>query len=269
MSAAIDDTAYEIYALKYAERDARRPEHFLGGDPHDTPMPMDYFVWVVSGGGRTWVVDTGFEQTDADGRGRRMLRSVTEALATIGVTAGTVRDVIITHLHYDHIGGFGQFPDARFHVQDREVAYATGRQMSRASLSQAFTADHIARFVHAVFAGRVVFHDGDAELASGLTVHHIGGHTDGLQVVRVRTRVGWVVLASDAVHYYENLELGRPFPFVYSVGDMLEGFDTMRGLVDDDRFIVPGHDPAVFDRYQPVSDSVAGIAVRLDVDPSR
>lgn len=258
---------HEVCAVKYAERDARRGDHFLGGDPHDAPMPMDYFVWVVRGGGRTFVIDTGFEQRDADVRGRRLLRSVTDALAVVGVGASAVPDVVITHLHYDHVGGFDQFPSARFHVQDREVAYATGRHMTHENLAHAFTAEHVARFVEAVFGGRVVFHDGDAELAPGVSIHHVGGHTDGLQVVRVHTAVGWIVLASDATHFYENLESGRPFPFVYSVGDLLEGFTTMRRLADDERFIVPGHDPAVLDRYPAFGPGTEGVAVRLDVEP--
>ena len=263
-----DLVCYEVCAVKYAERDGRRSEHFLGGDPHDAPMPMDYFVWVVRGGGRTFVVDTGFEQSDADARGRRLLRSVSDALAVVDVDASTVADVVITHLHYDHVGGFAQFPQAQFHVQDREVAYATGRYMAFANLAHAFDSDHIAAFVHEVFAGRVVFHDGDADLAPGLSVHHLGGHTDGLQVVRVHTEVGWIVLASDGTHFYENIESGRPFPFVYSVGDLLVGYATLRRLADHDRLVVPGHDPAVFDRYPPYSTAARGVAVRLDVEPT-
>ena len=93
-------------------------------------MPMDYFVWAVVGHDRTWVIDTGFDVGDAERRGRRLVRSVSEALALIGVDAATATDVVITHLHYDHVGGFAQFPAARFHVQDREMAYATGRHMT-------------------------------------------------------------------------------------------------------------------------------------------
>jgi len=254
---------YDIYAVKYAERDARRPEHFLGGDPHDVPMPMDYFVWVVSGGGMTWVVDTGFGEDDAARRGRRLVRSTTEALATVGVDAAGVTDVVLTHLHYDHAGGWDQFPEARFHVQDREMAFATGRHMSRPALNQPFTADHVAELVRAVYAGRVVFHDGDEDLAPGLSVHLIGGHTDGLQVVRVETAPGALVLASDASHYYENMETGRPFPIVFDVGAMVQGYDTLRRLASTPEAIVPGHDPLVLDRYPPAAAGLEGIAVRL------
>jgi hypothetical protein len=126
---------YRVYALKYAERDARRAEHFIGGDPHDAPMPMDYFVWAIVGDDATWVVDTGFGADDADRRRRRLLRSSAEALATIGIDAATVTDVIITHLHYDHAGGIAPLPRARFHLQDREMAFATGRHMTRPALN--------------------------------------------------------------------------------------------------------------------------------------
>jgi len=259
------DVVHEVYAVRYARRDARRPEHFLGGDPHDAPMPMDYFVWAVTGPAGSWVIDTGFDKADAEKRGRNLLRPAAEALEMVGVDAARATDVVVTHLHYDHIGGFGQFPNARFHLQDREMAYATGRHMGEHGLSHAFEAEHIAQMVHRVFEGRVVFHDGAVELADGLELHHVGGHTDGLQVVRVRTRVGWLVLASDAAHYYENMEAGRPFPIVFNVGDYLQAYRTIRGLVDDPRQIVPGHDPLVLERYPAAAQGFEGEAVRLDV----
>jgi len=240
---------YRVFALKYAERDARRAEHFIGGDAHDGPMPMDYFVWAVIGADATWVVDTGFGEYDAARRRRRLLRSAAEALATVGIDAATVTDVILTHLHYDHAGGVGQFPAARFHLQDREMAFATGRHMTRSALNHPFTVDHIAELVRSVHDGRVVFHAGDDELADGLSVHLIGGHTDGLQVVRVRTDRGWLVLASDASHYYENMESGRPFPILYDLGAMVEGWQTLQRLASSPDAVIPGHDPSVLERY--------------------
>ncbi len=261
------DDGYEVFAVRYAYREASRAEHFIGGDPHDGPMAMDYFVWAVVGKKRTWIVDTGFTAADAEARGRTLLRTAAEGLAALGIDAATAEDVILTHLHYDHIGGFDQFPNARFHLQDSEMAYATGRHMATPALGHAFTADHIAAMVHRVFAGRVVFHDGAVELAPGLSLHHVGGHTQGLQVVRVKTRRGWLVLASDASHFYENMEAGRPFPIVYNVGDMLGAFGTMRGLAESPGHIVPGHDPLVMERYPAADPALEGIAVRLDAEP--
>ncbi|MDH3678392.1 MAG: N-acyl homoserine lactonase family protein [Acidimicrobiia bacterium] len=259
---------HEIYALKYAERSARRPEHFLGGDPHDEPMDMDYFVWAIVGPDATWVVDTGFDTLDAERRSRTLVRSVADALASVDVAATKVDDVILTHLHYDHVGGFAQFPAARFHLQDDEMSYATGRHMAQPAIGHAYTADHIADLVHLVHGGRVVFHDGDTDLAPGISVHLVGGHTEGLQVVRVSTAIGWVVLASDASHYYENMRSGRPFPIVYHLGDMLEGHRRCFELASSPEYVVPGHDPRVFDRYPPARPGLEGIAARLDLEPT-
>jgi glyoxylase-like metal-dependent hydrolase (beta-lactamase superfamily II) len=257
---------YRVYALKYAERVGRRAEHFLGGDPHDGPHPMDYFVWAIVGAGRAYVVDTGFEHEEAQIRGRKLLRTAGAALAAVGIDAATATDVIVTHLHYDHVGGFGQFPAARYHLQDREMAYATGRHMAHRAIAHAYTAGQVAGMVRHVFAGRVAFHDGDAELAPGISLHLLGGHTMGMQAVRVKTRIGWIVLASDAAHYYENFETGRPFYIVHDLGAVLEGYARLKALADDPRFVVPGHDPLVCQYY---AAEPGGIAYRLDVEPRR
>src|SRR5688572_31128166 len=100
---------YEVFALRYATRDAQRRDHFIGGDPHDGPMPMDYFVWVAIGPERTFVVDTGFTAEVAAKRGRSILRCPVEALKLLGVDGEAVQDVILTHLHYDHVGNFHKF----------------------------------------------------------------------------------------------------------------------------------------------------------------
>ena len=121
--------------------------------------------------------------------------------------------------------------------------------------------------VRNVFAGRVSFNDGTAEIAPGITVHLVGGHSMGLQFVRVLTKRGWVVLASDASHLYANMETANPFPIVYNVGEMVDGYARLRELVDSDDHIVPGHDPKVLERYPAVSGELEGIAVRLDVAP--
>ncbi len=259
---------YEVYALKYAERQARRPEHFIGGDPHDQPMDMDYFVWAIVGPDSTWIVDTGFDRLDAARRQRTLVRSVTEALATIDLDAASVDNVILTHLHYDHVGGFAQFPRATFHLQDDEMGYATGRYMTHHGFSNAYTPDHVADLVHLVYDQRVSFIDGDAALAPGLSVHLVGGHTKGLQVVRVATALGWLVLASDASHFYENMETGRPFPIAFNLGPMLEGHRRCYQLASSAEAVIPGHDPRVFDLFPPARPGLDGIAVRLDIEPT-
>ena len=115
---------YELFAIRYAMREAKRSDHFIGGDPHDAPMAMDYFLWVAKGPERTFVIDTGFTAEVAAKRGRRHLRDPIEALKLVGVDGDSVQDVILTHLHYDHVGNFHRFPAAQFHLQEPELHYA-------------------------------------------------------------------------------------------------------------------------------------------------
>jgi len=146
------------------------------------------------------------------------------------------------------------------------MAYATGRYMATEFFAGAYEEEEVVAMVRNVYAGRVAFYDGDAELAPGLSVHHVGGHTRGLQVVRLWTRVGWLVLASDASHYADNMNSGRPFPVVFNVGQMIDGWQRLHTLVDDPQHIIPGHDPDVMHWYQAPDPSLEGIVVRLDAE---
>jgi glyoxylase-like metal-dependent hydrolase (beta-lactamase superfamily II) len=258
---------YEVYAIRYARRDARRGEHFIGGDPHDAPMPMDYFVWLIRSAEGSIVVDTGFTAEVAARRKREYLRSPKAGLALLGVSADAVREVVITHMHYDHVGTFLDFPQATFNLQDAEMRFVTGRHMRHARFARSFEVEDVVGMLRMLYKDRLRFHQGSAALAPGISLHHIGGHTPGLQAVRVHTRRGWVVLASDASHYYEHMEEGRGFPTMYNLGDALEGYDRLRRLASSPQHVIPGHDPLVMARYPAVSSALEGIAVRLDVMP--
>jgi glyoxylase-like metal-dependent hydrolase (beta-lactamase superfamily II) len=258
---------YELFAIRYATRSGKRADHFIGGDPHDAPMPMDYFVWVAVSAERAFVIDTGFTAEVAKKRGRTFLRDPIEALKLVGVDGDSVQDVILTHLHYDHVGNFHRFPAAQFHLQEPEMHYATGRHMRYPRLAHSFEVEDIVGMVRLNFARRVLFYNGGAELAPGITLHPVGGHSMGLQFVRVHTRRGWVVVASDVTHFYENMDTGRPFTTAFNIGLMLEGFDALRAAAPSPAHIVPGHDPLVMKRYPPPKPELDGIVVRLDVAP--
>jgi glyoxylase-like metal-dependent hydrolase (beta-lactamase superfamily II) len=259
---------FEVLALRYATVSGRwQAENVIGADPHEAGEDLDYFVWVIRNDAHIFVVDTGFAEDAARQRGRTLLRRPSQSLRTVGVDAAEVSDVIITHLHYDHAGTLADFSSARFHVQDRELRFATGRCMCHPVLRHSYDVEDTVAMVRNVYAGRVVFHDGDSELAPGLSLHRIGGHTAGMQVVRVWTRRGWVVLASDAAHLYRNLGERKPFPIVANVVEMMEGHGTMLRLAGSPDHVIPGHDPDVMRRYPPPFASAAGLAARLDVPP--
>lgn len=264
------DEKYAVYAIKYAELSRRTCENFTDGDPHDTSlMPLNYYVWAIVGQDRTVVVDTGFGAAVGSKRGRVITHPVAEGLSAVGIDHAEVTDVVITHLHYDHAGNDELFPQATYHLQDDEMRYATGRCMCHHEISKAFEADDVARMVGRVFDGRVQFHDGDETLAPGISVHRIGGHTMGLQAVRVSTERGAVVLASDASHFYAHMETGRVFPIVYNVGELLDGYKRLQSLASSGRHIIPGHDPLVIERFAPASDATANWIARVDTAPQR
>jgi glyoxylase-like metal-dependent hydrolase (beta-lactamase superfamily II) len=255
---------HEIYAVRYAHHDRKAHDNYILGDPHDILQPLAYFVWVIKGAETTYVVDTGFDQAMAEKRGRRITRPVGEGLMAIGVKPDAVTDVVISHLHYDHCGNHTLFPRARYHLQDREMAYATGRCMCHAHQRIPFEIDDVTAMVRRVFDERVVFHNGAELLAPGLSVHHIGGHSMGLQCVRVATRRGQVVLAADASHLYAHIDEGRVFPVCYSVAETLEGYATIKKLADSPGHIIPGHDPDVLKRYPAAAPGLEDWIVRLD-----
>lgn len=259
---------YKIFCINYGFHERRASENFIGGDEHDGPMPINFYVWAVMGAGRTFLVDTGFRPEVAVHRHRNITRPVPEGLKQVRIDPREVNDVIITHMHYDHAGNLDMFPNARLHVQDAEVEFVTGRCMTHTALRRPFEQEDVLTLIRANFAGKVQFHDGDEEIAPGLSLHRIGGHTKGLQAVRVWTQRGWVVLASDASHFYANMREGRPFPIVYNVQEMLDGHRRLTTLAESPDHVIPGHDPLVQARYP---KAIAGLddIVRLDLEPAR
>ena len=277
-----DPEAYEVYAIRYCNRAGRdAKETFLTtawSDPsHDFTADCSYYVWLVRNENRTVLVDTGFGRDELARRQQHAggwwrpdyALSPAEGLARLGIDAAGITDVIISHLHYDHAGTTDDFPAATFHLQEAEMRYATGRHMRRPGLRSAYAIEDVVGMIRRLYRGRVHFVDGDVELAPGISLHLVGGHTPGIQAVRVLTRRGWVVLASDATHFYANVEGRTPYPIVFNVGDMLDGFDRLNELASTPSHIIPGHDPLVMDWYPPPSTALQGVTVRLDQEERR
>lgn len=262
----IHPPVYEVYALRYASMERNRSANFIFKDAHDGPMPMSFFVWLLKSSAGSILVDTGFNETAARERDRTLDCCPIDALHALGVDPGEIRDVVLTHLHYDHAGNIDKLPAATFHVQDAEMEYATGRCMCHRVVRHAYSVEDVVQLVRNVYSDRVKFHSGNADLVPGVQLIHIGGHTKGLQAVRVHTKRGWLVLASDASHYYANTEDANPFPIVYNVADMLEGHKTCLNFADSPDHVIPGHDPLVLERYPALPDARYRIA-RLHEPP--
>ncbi|MDT3680365.1 MAG: N-acyl homoserine lactonase family protein [Burkholderiaceae bacterium] len=259
----MNDDLWEAVAIRYATVERRLSENFIFCATPEGEARMDYFVWLLTNGNRAILVDTGFNEQAARERKRNFLACPIRSLETLDVTAADVEDVVITHAHYDHAGNLGLLPRARFHLQEREMQFATGAPMRHRVLRHSYCVDDVCSLVRLVYADRVVFHDGDYDLAPGVSVHLVGGHTHGLQIVRVRTSRGYVVLASDASHYLENLRARSPFPIVSDVAEMLRGYERIEALADSPDHIVPGHDPLVMQQYRrlPLRDGVQAVSL--------
>src|SRR4029450_10752149 len=160
---------HEIYAIRYGHHDRKSSENFIGGDPHDVLQPLDFYVGPIVGPSGPIILDTGFDAAMGKKRKRELIKPVGEGLKAIGIEPAEVRTVIVSHMHYDHVGNYDLFPRARYHLQDREMAYATGRSMCHHVIRNSFEPDYVVAMVRKVFAGRVEFHDGDESIAPGVS----------------------------------------------------------------------------------------------------
>lgn len=247
---------YRIFAVRYGHRDGVPAWEAFHKEHAPPPGGMDYFVWAITDGQRTVVVDTGYSAEEGARRGRTFLRSPQAGLAEIGIDAGSVEHVVLTHFHYDHIGGQALFPRASFHVQDEEMRFYTGRNATRPAFRGSIYLPDILSIVSLNYAGRVIFHAGDAEIVPGVWVHAAPGHTAGMQIVSAETARGRAVLTSDASHYYANMDEGNSFNTFVDLAGVYRGYDRIRELAAAPELIVPGHDPLVLERLRTVADGI-------------
>jgi glyoxylase-like metal-dependent hydrolase (beta-lactamase superfamily II) len=256
---------YVVYAVQYGRRAGVRGEHFLGWDtasaePHDTA----YFAWLALSADRTILIDSGIHPDAAvPVTGWEFREGVADILQVAGVDAGQVDTLLLTHLHYDHAGGTRTVPNARVVLQREELAYWTGPDARRISREAWLTKPDDIRHLRARAAsGSIDLVSGDVTVAPGISVHHVGGHTAGMQVVRVLAETQPVVVASDASHFFENLQTDRPGTILHDMPGVFRGFDRVRRLAAGGP-IVPGHDPLVIERFEPVAGVPADRVVRI------
>jgi glyoxylase-like metal-dependent hydrolase (beta-lactamase superfamily II) len=262
-----DTPCYELYAIRYATREAKRAEHFIGGDSKDEPLNMDYVVWVAVGSAGAVLIDSGFSAEVARRRKRKFLRCPIESLTLIGVDPQSVKDVILTHLHYDHAGNSELLPNAEFHLQQDELNFAVGPDIRYRYFSLGFEADDIAAMVKLNFAQRLRLYNGPFRFAPGIELDMAPGHSAGLQFLRINTQRGWITLAGDVVSFFDNLRRHRPFVAAVNVAEMLRSYDKVKATVPSLDYLIPGHDPFIMENYPAPRPELKGIVARLDLPP--
>lgn len=254
---------YQVLIARYGHRDTVRSEVFLNYHLHsqpDGPIGMDYFVWIARNTDRTVLIDTGFSQRGGDRRQRRTLLAVPELYRQLDVRPDDRPAVVVTHAHYDHIGNLEHFPNSKIIMSRREYEFWTSPLARRTLFHHSVEDDELETLRQAVADDRVKFFSGATMAAPGIEVVEVGGHTPGQCVVKVATDEGTVLLAADAVHYYEELEADFPFSSVADLVGMYTAFDRIRGwiMAGEVAHLVAGHDPGTLHRFTPVTGPLSG-----------
>ncbi len=249
---AADKPQYTVDAIRYGTiADFPVRGLVLGADP-SRKMDIAMIVWLVRGNGHTILVDSGFyRQQFFKHWNIRDFKKPSDAVEELaGVKPEDVTDVIITHMHWDHADGADLFPKARIWVQRDEYTYYTGEAWHNPKTHGGIEPDDVLAFVKMNIEGRLSFVEGDdQEIIPGITCYIGGKHTYQSQYVGVNTAAGTVILASDNVYLYENLDKHVPIAASLDKDSNLRAQDRMRKLAAKESLIIPGHDPAIFERF--------------------
>lgn len=257
MSAA--DQTRQVLAVKYGYRVTTRAESYfnfhLYGEP-DADLDIDYYFWVIKGSDGVILVDTGFAPEAGDRRRRAHYTTPAEVLPSLGIAADDVTTIVISHAHWDHTGNVRQFPHAQLVMTEAEYTFWTSPLAGRAHFAAHSEPDEIALLTRARKEDRLTLFTGNCTVVPGIELIEVGGHTPGQLIAAVTLadggpgNNGTVVLASDALHFYEEVERDRPFAILADLPAMYLAYDTLAQLaVQPNTRLVAGHDPLVRTRF--------------------
>lgn len=264
-----DWTDPEVIVVRYGTRQTTKSECYYNFGAYrepDAAMTMDYFFWIFRSAEQTIVIDTGFSPEAAIARKRQPVVAPADALARLGIDPKEVKLLVLTHAHYDHAGNLGLYPNAKIVMSRKEFEFWGTDMGKRPQYGHHIDPLDIERIQALHREGRITLLDTPQNtLIPGLELYELGGHTPGQMAVVVEMPEGPVILASDAIHYYDELEQDRPFAVLDSLADMYRGYERIREwLQRPGAVVIPGHDPDVMNRFAPVDASDPSFAVRID-----
>jgi glyoxylase-like metal-dependent hydrolase (beta-lactamase superfamily II) len=251
--------AWQAYAIRYATVPNFPVRALVTGADSTRKVDIAMMFWLLQEPGRRVLVDAGFYRQKFldDWKPANFVRP-SDAVARFGVPPDSVTDIIISHVHWDHLDGADLFPNARIWIQREEYAYYVGDDgLPKHAAIDTLDAAMLAGLMK---AGRVQLVEGDGQqIMPGITAYTGGKHTFASQYVAVQMAKGTAVIASDNCYLYENLDRHVAIAQTLDATSNLAAQDRMKKLASSRRLIVPGHDPAVFQRFRAAGEGVVRI----------
>jgi len=257
-----ESPVYQVYAVAYTNtvrQDAKWSVVRSGPDSLD----MSFMVWLIKGSnGKTILLDAGYIMSDSEQKADKSGYIRPDiALQKLKIKPADITDIIISHPHYDHIGGIDLFPKAMVWMQKDDYDYFVGYAWQKDGNKKGFEKDHVKSIVNANLEGRLKLIKGDnLEIMDGIRVFVGSKHTYESQYVQVKTGVEKIVLAADNVWFYHNLDNLLSVPLTFDTTGYINQMKRMKTLASEDRLIIPGHDGKLFNRFPKITEGVVKIS---------
>ncbi len=256
------DLNYEIFAIKFAERTNKISiaDAAVGASGNDS-LNVCFMIWLLKGNnGKTILVDAGFsDDMEINPKLISFLRP-DKMLESINIKNSEITDVIITHPHWDHIGGIDLFPNAQIWMQKEDYDYFVGTAWQEGGNHIGFNNMDVLKIVKRNLDKKLTLVNGDGiEILPGIIVYTGSKHTFESQYVLVNTGSGKVIIASDNAWFYYNITSLLPIPITMDPKAYSKNLKRMKKMVNNTDLIIPGHDPLVFSKFPSVAKDVIKI----------